>query len=113
MEKIQDKMLNLINNGYGINQAMAKEGLEKKDVIKLMEEDIDFCKKLQKRFATTDWVVEVTYKGKAVELPDGDTPELAALKAEAKELGVEFNPQIGYDKLKKRVDEFKAKQAEQ
>lgn len=107
MEKIQDKMLNLINNGYGINQAMAKEGLEKKDVIKLMEEDIDFCKKLQNRFASTDWVAEVKYKGKVAELPDGDTPELAALKAEAKELGVEFNPQIGYEKLKKRVDEWK------
>ena len=26
------------------------------------------------------------------------------MKAEAKELGVEFNPQIGYDKLKKRID---------
>lgn len=113
MEKIQKKLIDKINNGYGINQAMEKLELDKKAVIKLMEEDLELCQKLKKRFKGTDWIDEVTYKGKAVELPDGDTPELAALKAEAKELGVEFNPQIGYDKLKKRVDEFKAKQAEQ
>lgn len=112
MEKMQNKLIDKINNGYGINQAMENLGLEKKDVVKLMEEDLDCLKKLQKRFKGTDWIDEVTYKGKTVDLPDGDTPELAALKAEAKELGIEFNPQIGYDKLKKRVDEFKAKQAE-
>lgn len=112
MEKMQKKMLDLIGNGYGINQAMEHLNLEKKDVIKLMQEDEDFYKKLQKRFSGIDWIVKTEFKGKSVELPDGDTPELAALKAEAKELGIEFNPQIGYDKLKKRVDEFKARQAE-
>lgn len=112
MEKMQKKMLDLIGNGYGINQAMEHLNLEKKDVIKLMQEDEDFYKKLQKRFSGIDWIVKTEFKGTSVELPDGDTPELAALKAEAKELGVEFNPQIGYDKLKKRVDEFKAQQAE-
>lgn len=112
MEKMQKKMLDLIGNGYGINQAMEYLNLEKKDVIKLMQEDEDFYKKLQKRFSGIDWIVNTEFKGTSVELPDGDTPELAALKAEAKELGVEFNPQIGYDKLKKRVDEFKARQAE-
>lgn len=112
MEKMQKKMLDLIGNGYGINQAMERLNLEKKDVIKLMQEDEDFYKKLQKRFSGIDWIVKTEFKGTSVELPDGDTPELAALKAEAKELGIEFNPQIGYDKLKKRVDEFKAQQAE-
>ena len=112
MEKMQKKMLDLIGNGYGINQAMERLNLEKKDVIKLMQEDEDFYKKLQKRFSGIDWIVKTEFKGTSVELPDGDTPEFAALKAEAKELGVEFNPQIGYDKLKKRVDEFKAQQAE-
>ena len=112
MEKMQKKMLDLIGNGYGINQAMERLNLEKKDVIKLMQEDEDFYKKLQKRFSGIDWIVNTEFKGTSVELPDGDTPELAALKAEAKELGIEFNPQIGYDKLKKRVDEFKAQQAE-
>lgn len=100
MEKMQKKMLDLIGNGYGINQAMERLNLEKKDVIKLMQEDEDFYKKLQKRFSGIDWIVKTEFKGTSVELPDGDTPELAALKAEAKELGVEFNPQIGYDKLK-------------
>jgi hypothetical protein len=112
MEKMQKKMLDLIGNGYGINQAMEHLNIEKKDVIKLMQEDEDFYKKLQKRFSGIDWIVKTEFKGTSVELTDGDTPELAALKAEAKELGVEFNPQIGYDKLKKRVDEFKAQQAE-
>ena len=112
MEKMQKKMLDLIGNGYGINQAMEQLNIEKKDVIKLMQEDEDFYKKLQKRFSGIDWIVKTEFKGKSVELLDGDTPELAALKAEAKELGIEFNPQIGYDKLKKRVDEFKARQAE-
>lgn len=113
MEKMQKKMLDLIGNGYGINQAMEHLNIEKKDVIKLMQEDEDFYKKLQKRFSGIDWIVKTEFKGTSVELPDGDTPELAALKAEAKELGVEFNPQIGYDKLKKRVDEFKAQKAEE
>lgn len=112
MEKIQKKLIDLIGNGYGINQAMENLGIEKKDVIKLMETDEEVFKKLQKRFKGNQWIDEVKFKGVSAELTDGDTPELAALKAEAKELGVEFNPQIGYDKLKKRVDEFKAKQAE-
>lgn len=112
MEKMQKKMLDLIGNGYGINQAMEQLNLEKKDVIKLMQEDEELYKKLQKRFSGIDWIVKTEFKGKSVELPDGDTPELAALKAEAKELGVEFNPQIGYNKLKQRVDEYKAKLAE-
>lgn len=112
MEKIQKKLTDLINNGYGINQAMASLGLEKDDTIKLMQEDLELCNKLKKRFKGTVWVDNVVYKGKTVELPDGDTPELAALKAEANELGIEFNPRIGYDTLKKRVDEFKAQQAE-
>ena len=113
MEKLQDKLIELIGNGYGINQAMDKQGVKKEDVINLMEEDNDFFKKLKKRFAGTEWIDNVVFKGKVVELPDGDTPALAALKAEAKELGVEFNPQIGYEKLKKRVDEFKASMAEE
>lgn len=110
MEKLQDKLIELIGNGYGINQAMEKLGIEKKEVIKLMEEDNDLYKKLKKRFEGNEWIDGVVFKGKTVELSDGDTPALAALKAEAKELGVEFNPQIGYAKLKQRVDEFKAKQ---
>lgn len=113
MERIQDKLTDLIGNGWGINQAMDKLGMTDKDVIKLMEEDNELCKKLQKRFKGTAWIDAVVYKGKPIELlVDRDTPELAALKAEARELGIEFNPQIGYEKLKKRVDEFKAKQAE-
>lgn len=113
MEKLQNKLLDKVNNGYGIVQAMEALGIKEGDVVKLMQEDYDLCKKLKKRFANVAWIEKVEFKGKTEELPNSDTPELAALKAEAKELGVEFNPQIGYDKLKKRVDEFKAKQAEE
>lgn len=112
MEKLQKKLTDLINNAYGINQAMEQLGINKNDVIALMQEDNELYTKLKKRFAGTKWIDEVIYKGVTTVLLDGDTPELAALKVEAKELGVEFNPQIGYDKLKKRVDEYKAKLAE-
>lgn len=112
MEKMSQKVINLVGNGYGINQTMEKLELTKKDITALMEEDEELCKKLKKRFAGTDWIDAITYKGKTVELSDGDTPEMAALKAEAVELGIEFNPRIGYDKLKERVDEFKKKAAE-
>lgn len=111
MEKIQKKLIDLVGNGYGINQAMAKLELDEKAVVKLMEEDLELNEKLKKRFKNIKWL-NVPYKGVVNELPTGDTPELAALKAEAKELGIEFNPQIGYNKLKQRVDEFKARQAE-
>ena len=110
MERLQDKLIELIGNGYGINQAMDKLGIEKKEVIKLMEEDNDLFKKLKKRFAGNEWIDAVVFKGKVEELSDSDTPALAALKSEAKELGIEFNPQIGYNKLKQRVDEFKSQQ---
>lgn len=111
MERLQDKLTNLINNGYGINQAMEKLSIKKNDVISLMQENNDIYKKLQKRFKGTEWIDEVEYKGKTVELPNSDTPELAALKAEAQELGIEFNPRIGYEKLKERVDDWKATHA--
>lgn len=111
MERLQDKLTNLINNGYGINQAMEKLSIKKNDVITLMQENNDIYKKLQKRFKGTEWIDKVEYKGKTVELPNSDTPELTALKAEAQELGIEFNPRIGFDTLKKRVDEWKATHA--
>lgn len=111
MERMQDKLTNLINNGYGINQAMEKLKLTKNDVVALMQEDIEIFKKLQKRFKGTEWIDKIEYKGKVEVLADGDTPEMAALKAEAVELGIDFNPRIGFDTLKKRVDEWKATHA--
>lgn len=113
MEKMQKKLIDLIGNGYGINQAMAKLNIKQPEVVKLMEEDEELYNKLQKRFRGTKWIDDVKFKGKSETLSATDTPELAALKAEAKELGIEFNPQIGYEKLKKRVDEFKAQQTEE
>ena len=111
MNKIQDKLIDLLDDGYGINQAMDKLGLKQDDIVALMEENLNLNKKLKKRFAGTEWIDKVEFKGKAVVLADSDTPEMAALKAEAVELGIEFNPRIGYDTLKKRVDEWKATHA--
>lgn len=112
MNKIQDKLIDLLDDGYGINQAMDKLGLKQDDIVALMEENLNLNKKLKKRFAGNEWIEKVEYKGVKEVLPaDGDTPELAALKAEAMELGIEFNPRIGFDTLKKRVDEWKATHA--
>ena len=41
----------------------------------------------------------------APQRPAEDDVELDALKAEAEALGVEYHPNIGYEKLKARVDE--------
>lgn len=43
---------------------------------------------------------------------EAEAARLDALKAEATELGVEFNSNIGFDTLKERVDAAKAKAAE-
>lgn len=108
MDKLSNKILDKVNNGYGINQAMLALGIEKKDVVELMSADEELLKKLQKRYAGTAWIDNVKFRGTIQETPETDTPELAALKEEAKELGIEFHPKIGYETLKKRVDEYKS-----
>ena len=107
--KLRDKVVEKIDNGYGIVQLMEALELDKKALVELAETDENVCKKLKKRFKNIDWVAKITFKG--VELPslDSDTPELAALKAEAKELGIQFNPTIGAEKLRARIAEYKEK----
>lgn len=125
--KIAEKIINLVDNGYGLVQLMAEVKIGKVELIDLMKENVELNKKLRKRFGddTFDEKVEPETENeseteKAPEdgeqedngMPanDGDSPELASLKQEAKKLGISFNPNIGYEKLKARVDEFKAKQ---
>lgn len=108
--KTRDKVINHIDNGYGIVQLMAALELEKKDIVALAEADEAVCRKLKKRFVGVDWIEKIEYKGVTLPASDNDTPELAALKAEAKELGIQFNPNIGAEKLKARIAEFKSGQ---
>lgn len=108
--KQHEKAINLINNGYGIVQLMEAMDIQKKDLIALAEANKDLWSKLTKRYKGIDWVQNIKFKGETtLPLSDTDTPELAALKAEATKLGIQFNPNIGADKLKSRIAEFKAK----
>ena len=108
MEKIQNKILEKVNNGYGINQAMAAFDMNEADFTKLMSEDYDFTMKMKKRFKNIDWIQSFEF-GEKVEAPKStsDTPAMALLKKQADELGVKYSPLIGYEALKKRVEEAK------
>lgn len=108
MEKIQNKFLEKVNNGYGINQAMACFDMKQDEVEKLMSEDYDFMKKLQKRYKNIDWIQSFEFGVKEEPKPSKqDTPAMALLKKQADELGIKYHPSIGYDTLKKKVDEAK------
>lgn len=108
--KKHEEAISLIDNGYGIVQLMGKMEIQKKDLISLAEENKILYDKLIKRFKNVEWVQSIKFKGAAtLPLSDNDTPELAALKAEATKLGIQFNPNIGVDKLKSRIEEHKAK----
>ena len=111
MKKIE-KTIGLIDNGYGISQMMEAVGVEMSELIELMKQDEKLNRKLRRRFgdAIFDPRVEPENGDPDPANNDGDSPEMASLKQEAKELGISFNPNIGYEKLKARVDEFKAKQ---
>ena len=109
MEKIQNKILEKVNNGYGINQAMAAFDMKQDDFTKLMSEDYDFTMKMKKRFKNIDWIQSFEF-GEKVEVTKpttSDTPAMALLKKQADELGVKYSPLIGYEALKKRVEEAK------
>lgn len=128
--KIAEKIITLVDNGYGLVQLMAEVKIGKVELIDIMKENVELNKKLRKRFgddtfdekvepeaeneSETEETEEASEDGEqeesAMPANDGDSPELANLKQEAKKLGISFNPNIGYEKLKARVDEFKAKQ---
>lgn len=137
MKKIKD-IINYVDNGYGLFQAMREAKVDMAELLSLMKENNELDKKLRKRFGDEAFeepeaeneseTEEASEDGEqepeedvaqgeaeqtqepAMPANDGDSPELASLKQEAKELGISFNPNIGYEKLKARVDEFKAKQ---
>lgn len=108
--KINDTIKNLVDNGYGIMQLMAAAEITKKQLVEILETDNTLCTKLKKRFKDVDFIQAVEFKASRTLPSNADTPQLAALKEEATKLGIEFNPNIGIEKLQKRIDEFKASQ---
>lgn len=107
--KLKDKVISYIDNGYGIVQLMTTLNIDKKQLIEIAESDDVLLNKLKKRYVNIEWVEKINFKGASLPLSDADTPELAALKMEAKELGIQFNPTIGAEKLRARIEEFKKK----
>lgn len=104
MKKINEKILELLDNGYGLIQMMEhpEVKINKEELIALMKEDEKLNKKLRKRFGD-----------KFFEVAPAEEPkisEIDALKAEADALGIQYNPMIGAEKLRARIEEFKAKQ---
>lgn len=108
--KINDTIKNLVDNGYGIMQLMAAAEITKKQLVEILEADNTLCTKLKKRFKDVGFIQAVEFKASQTLPSNTDTPQLAALKAEATELGIEFNPNIGAAKLQARINEFKASQ---
>ena len=115
--KKTEKIISLIENGYGFTQMMESAGVDKEELIELMHENETLNKKLRKRFG--DDVFEVAKidpennEGDPEQNePEGDeeVSELDALKAEADALGIQYNPMIGAEKLRARIEEFKAQQ---
>lgn len=101
MKKINEKILELLDNGYGLIQMMEhpEVKINKEELIALMKDDEKLNKKLRKRFGD-----------KFFEAEEPEISEIDTLKAEADALGIQYNPTIGVDKLRARIEEFKAKQ---
>lgn len=110
MNKKAMEIIDLINNGYGLYQMMEAAKIKKDELISLMKSHHELNTKIKKRFAKVEWLSKIPFVGDNIQMGDADSPEMAALKEEAKKLGVNFNPNIGYEKLKARVEEAKSKQ---
>lgn len=109
MKKINEKILELLDNGYGLIQMMEhpEVKINKEELIALMKDDEKLNKKLRKRFG--DKFFEVA-PAEEPELEEPSISEIDALKAEADALGIQYGAMIGVDKLRARIEEFKAKQ---
>lgn len=129
MKKINEKILELLDNGYGLIQMMEhpEVKINKEELIALMKDDEKLNKKLRKRFGDKFFEAEEPENsdpeqlegdpepenGEPAEEPELEEPsisEIDALKAEADALGIRYNPTIGAEKLRARIEEFKAKQ---
>lgn len=137
MKKINEKILELLDNGYGLIQMMEhpEVKINKEELIALMKDDEKLNKKLRKRFGDKFFEVEEPENsdpeqpedgepeqlegdpepenGEPAEEPELEEPELSeidTLKVEADALGIQYKATIGVDKLRARIEEFKAKQ---
>lgn len=137
MKKINEKILELLDNGYGLIQMMEhpEVKINKEELIALMKDDEKLNKKLRKRFGDKFFEAEEPENadpeqpedgepeqlegdpepenGEPAEEPELEEPnisEIDALKAEADALGIQYHAMIGVDKLRARIEEFKAKQ---
>lgn len=137
MKKINEKILELLDNGYGLIQMMEhpEVKINKEELIALMKDDEKLNKKLRKRFGDKFFEAEEPENadpeqsedgepeqlegdpepenGEPAEEPELEEPnisEIDALKAEADALGIQYSAMIGVDKLRARIEEFKAKQ---
>lgn len=137
MKKINEKILELLDNGYGLIQMMEhpEVKINKEELIALMKDDEKLNKKLRKRFGDKFFEAEEPENsdpeqpedgepeqlegdpepenGEPAEEPELEEPsisEIDALKAEADALSIQYNAMIGVDKLRARIEEFKAKQ---
>lgn len=129
MKKINEKILELLDNGYGLIQMMEhpEVKINKEELIALMKDDEKLNKKLRKRFGDKFFEAEEPENaepeqlegdpepenGEPAEEPEQEEPnisEIDALKAEADALGIQYKAMIGVDKLRARIEEFKAKQ---
>lgn len=137
MKKINEKILELLDNGYGLIQMMEhpEVKINKEELIALMKDDEKLNKKLRKRFGDKFFEAEEPENadpeqpedgepeqlegdsepenGEPAEEPEQEEPnisEIDALKAEADALGIQYHAMIGVDKLRARIEEFKAKQ---
>lgn len=106
MKKINEKILELLDNGYGLIQMMEhpEVKINKEELIALMKDDEKLNKKLRKRFG------DKFFEAEEPELEEPSISEIDALKAEADALGIQYSAMIGVDKLRARIEEFKAKQ---
>lgn len=100
--KKTEKIISLIENGYGLIQTMEhpEVNINKEELLSLMAENAELNKKMRKRFG--DEIFEVENEP---EEPEGGEPDNAE---QADALGIKYNPQIGADKLRARIEEFKA-----
>lgn len=105
MKKINEKILELLDNGYGLIQMMEhpEVKINKEELIALMKDDEKLNKKLRKRFG------DKFFEAEEPEQEEPNISEIDALKAEADALGIQYNAMIGVDKLRARIEEFKAK----
>lgn len=137
MKKINEKILELLDNGYGLIQMMEhpEVKINKEELIALMKDDEKLNKKLRKRFGDKFFEAEEPENadpeqpedgepeqlegdpepenGEPAEEPEQEEPnisEIDTLKAEADALGIRYNAMIGVAKLRARIEEFKAKQ---